>query len=227
MMKYFLTMVFFIFFLSPLSVQSAPEGQEKAAGEDRSAEEIVNNRCYLCHGVKGEGSSAIYPRIAGQHKEYIAKQLMDFRGGQRKGTMNEMVVDLTNEEIFSLAEYFDGQPTLTHKVRNKSLAAVGEYIFFNGNEYSGIEACATCHGATGKGDGAAAAAMNPKPRSFADGQFAYDTDGDGKAGTDADLLNILKNGTAAYGGSATMPGRADMTDAELADMVAYIRTLKN
>lgn len=88
-------------------------------------------------------------------------------------------------------------------------------------------ACATCHGATGKGDGAAAAAMNPKPRSFADGQFAYDTDGDGKTGTDADLLNILKNGTAPYGGSATMFGRADMTDAELADMVAYIRTLKN
>lgn len=151
MMKSFLTMVFFIFFLSPLSVQSAPEGQEKAAGENRSTEEIINNRCQVCHGLKGEGSSAIYPRIAGQHKEYIAKQLMDFRSGQRKGTMNEMAADLSNEEIFSLAEYFDGQPTLTHKVRNKALAAVGEYIFLNGNEYSGIEACATCHGMDGSG----------------------------------------------------------------------------
>ncbi len=142
MTKSFLTMVFFIFFLFPLSAQS---------GENRSVEEIVTNRCQICHGAKGEGSSAIYPRIAGQHKEYIAKQLMDFRSGQRKGTMNEMAADLTNDEIFGLAEYFDGQPTLTHKVRNKSLAAVGEYIFLNGNEYSGIEACATCHGMDGSG----------------------------------------------------------------------------
>lgn len=150
-MKSILTMVFFIFFLSPVSAQSKADGKEKTIGENRSVEEIVNNRCQICHGAKGEGSSAIYPRIAGQHKEYISKQLMDFRSGQRKGTMNEMSADLTNEEIFSLAEYFDGQPTLTHRVRNKALAAVGEYIFLNGNEYSGIEACATCHGKDGSG----------------------------------------------------------------------------
>lgn len=93
--------------------------------------------------------------------------------------------------------------------------------------YDGKGACGTCHGSTGKGDSPAAAAMNPKPRSFSDGKFLYDTDGDGKTGTDTDLLNILKNGTAKYGGSATMPGRADISDAELTDMVAYIRTLKN
>lgn len=93
--------------------------------------------------------------------------------------------------------------------------------------YDGKGACGTCHGATGKGDSPAAAAMNPKPRSFADGQFMYDTDGDGKTGTDSDLLNILKNGTAKYGGSPTMPGRADIPDGELADIVAYIRSLKN
>lgn len=93
--------------------------------------------------------------------------------------------------------------------------------------YDGKGGCATCHGATGKGDGAAAAALNPKPRSFASGEFAYDTDGDGKTGTDTDLLNILKNGSAQYGGSPTMPGRADITDAELTDVVVYIRTLKD
>lgn len=98
----------------------------------------------------------------------------------------------------------------------------------NGKQiYNGKGACGACHGLTGKGDGAAAASMNPKPRSFSDGQFQYDTDGDGKTGTDNDLLNILKNGSAKYGGSPTMPGRADIPDRELADVVAYIRTLKN
>ena len=45
--------------------------------------------------------------------------------------------------------------------------------------YNGTGACFSCHGATGEGDGAAAAALNPKPRSFTKGVFNFDTDGDG------------------------------------------------
>lgn len=93
--------------------------------------------------------------------------------------------------------------------------------------YDGKGGCAACHGASGKGDGAAAAAMNPKPRSFTGGQYKYDTDGDGKPGSDTDLMNILKKGSASYGGSPLMAGRADIPDSELADLVAYIRTLEN
>jgi len=119
--------------------------------ENRTAEEIVSGECYLCHGKQGEGSSSVYPRLAGQHREYLAKQLMDFRSGRRKGTMNDMAADLTNEEIFRLAEYFNAQPTMAHKIRDKALAAVGQYIFLKGNKFSGIEACATCHGKDGSG----------------------------------------------------------------------------
>ncbi|MBL3528856.1 MAG: cytochrome c [gamma proteobacterium endosymbiont of Lamellibrachia anaximandri] len=93
--------------------------------------------------------------------------------------------------------------------------------------YDGSGACGACHGALGKGDGPAAAALDPKPRSFSDGVFKYDTDGDGSAGTDTDLFNIIKYGSAAYGGAATMPGRADIPDSDLQSIVAYIRTLKN
>ena len=86
--------------------------------------------------------------------------------------------------------------------------------------------CGTCHGATGQGDGPAAAAMNPKPRSFSSGEFAYDTDADGVKGSDTDLLNIIKNGSAKYGGSPTMPGRADISEADIKAMIAFIRSLK-
>lgn len=99
-------------------------------------------------------------------------------------------------------------------------AAAGKAI------YDGKGACASCHGATGAGDGAAAAALDPKPASFTTGAFRLDTDGDGQMGTDVDLANSIKNGGAAYGGNAAMPGRADFSDAEISDLVAYIRTLK-
>jgi mono/diheme cytochrome c family protein len=92
--------------------------------------------------------------------------------------------------------------------------------------YDGKGACASCHGAAGAGDGAAAAALNPKPASFAAGAFRLDTDGDGKTGTDADLANVIRNGGGKYGGNPAMPGRADFSDAEIGNLIAYIRSLK-
>ena len=142
MIKKCATSLLLLLFVIPLSAQE----KSKKTVIDRSATEIVNNKCQLCHGKNGEGSSSIYPRLAGQNKEYIAKQLMDFRSGRRVSIMNEMAADLTNEEIFTLAEYFNAQLTLSHRIRDKKFAAVGEYIFFKGNQYSGIEACASCHG---------------------------------------------------------------------------------
>lgn len=123
-----------------------------AAGvsEARTAQEIVGQKCSLCHGEKGEGNNT-YPRLAGQHAEYLVKQLSDFKSGRRKGTMNEMAADLNEQEITALADYFSAMPTLSHKVRNKDFAAVGYYLYHNGNEYSGVPPCANCHGEDGKG----------------------------------------------------------------------------
>jgi mono/diheme cytochrome c family protein len=87
--------------------------------------------------------------------------------------------------------------------------------------------CATCHGPGGKGDGPVGASLNPKPRDFSKGEFKFDTDGDGKPGTDADLKNVVKNGGGAYGGSAMMaPWGATLSEADLANVVAFVRTLK-
>lgn len=122
------------------------------ASDQERAKQIVADRCHLCHGTEGEASSAIYPRIAGQHQEYIIKQLTDFRSGKRKGTMNEMAADLKDEEIIALADYFSAKPPLTHRIRDTELEAVGKYIFTKGNKYSGVAACASCHGENGEGN---------------------------------------------------------------------------
>ncbi len=116
------------------------------------AKSIVKEKCHLCHGEEGEASSAIYPRLAGQNRTYLVKQLKNFRDGKRKSdTMNEMAAGLTDEQIESLAEYFSTKPALSHRVRDKLFAAVGEYLFKKGNKYSGIPACKSCHGENGEG----------------------------------------------------------------------------
>jgi len=116
------------------------------------ARAIVEEKCHLCHGTEGEASSAIYPRLAGQNKNYIVKQLKNFRDGKRKSdTMNEMAKGLTDDQVEALAEYFASKPARTHRVRDKQLAAVGSYIFHKGNKFSGIPACKSCHGEQGLG----------------------------------------------------------------------------
>ena len=126
-------------------------GTANAANIDL-AKSIVKAKCHLCHGEEGEASSAIYPRLAGQNRNYLVKQLKNFRDGKRKSdTMNEMAKDLKDDQIEALADYFSSKPALTHRVRDKDFAAVGEYLFKKGNRYSGIPACKSCHGEFGQG----------------------------------------------------------------------------
>jgi mono/diheme cytochrome c family protein len=84
--------------------------------------------------------------------------------------------------------------------------------------------CASCHGDGGKGDGPVGATLKPPPRDFTKAEFKFDTDKDGKAGTDADLKNVIHNGGMKFGGSPLMAPWPAFTDAQLDDLIAYIRT---
>lgn len=90
--------------------------------------------------------------------------------------------------------------------------------------------CVSCHGESGKGDGptgkALAAAGQPAPRDFTLAQFKIDADKDGKTGTDADLKLVITKGALVYGGSAMMAPILGLSDADLANIIAYIRSLK-
>lgn len=110
------------------------------------AEEIVSGRCFLCHGME-ESSTSLYPRLAGQHYQYVAKQLADFKAGRRQSdTMQSMAAELSEAEMLALGVFFEMKPAVASPVGDADLAAVGKFVFFRGNEYSGVAACATCHG---------------------------------------------------------------------------------
>ena len=117
----------------------------------KRAQDIVSGRCSLCHGAEGESASPIFPRLAGQHPEYIAKQLADFKSGRRKGTMNDQAQELTEEEMKALGVFFAQKKPKAYTVSDQDLAAVGRYIYHKGNSYSGVAACTSCHGPTGDG----------------------------------------------------------------------------
>jgi mono/diheme cytochrome c family protein len=97
-------------------------------------------------------------------------------------------------------------------------AAAGKTIFTTN--------CASCHGDTGKGDGPVGAVLTPPPRDLSVGDFNFDTDDDGEKGTDADLNNVITNGAMKYGGSPLMAPWSTLSDDDRANVIAYIRSLK-
>ncbi|MBL8288836.1 MAG: cytochrome c4 [Rubrivivax sp.] len=129
-------------------------GAAGAAGNAAAAraDEIVSGKCFVCHGADGESSSPIFPRLAGQHSAYIARQLADYKSGRRKSTtMQPMVDDLAGADFTALGAYFAAKPVHAHAVEDPELAGMGRYIFNRGNPFSGVAACSTCHGAAGHG----------------------------------------------------------------------------
>jgi cytochrome c553 len=84
--------------------------------------------------------------LAGQHWEYVAKQLDNFKSGKRQSTaLKDMAAKLTPDEMVALGRFFEKQTVVADAPKDTALAAVGSYIYQNGNKYSGVPACASCH----------------------------------------------------------------------------------
>ncbi|MBP9061816.1 MAG: cytochrome c4 [Rhodoferax sp.] len=127
-------------------------GSAWAQADAERAKKLVSGSCFLCHGEDGESASEVFPKLAGQHAEYIAKQLENFKSGKRKSTaMADMAARLTPDEMLALGKYFEGKTSPAETVKDPDLAGVGRYIFNHGNKFSGLPACASCHGKDGLG----------------------------------------------------------------------------
>ena len=130
-------------------------GVAQAQTDDDRARKIVSGVCFVCHGVEGDAASEEFPRLAGQHWEYTAKQLDNFKSGKRKSTaMAAMVTKLTASEMDALGRYFEKMPVTPEPPKEPAIAAKGRDLYLQGNPNSGVPACASCHGPTGLGTAA-------------------------------------------------------------------------
>jgi cytochrome c553 len=121
------------------------------------AQQIVSQVCAACHAGDGNSVQAANPILAGQHSEYIAKQLADFKpqGGKPAGRPNPimagMVANLSADDMRGLAAYFEAQKPRLRAARDAQLAKLGQAIYRGGNLSKGVAACTACHGPNGAG----------------------------------------------------------------------------
>ena len=87
--------------------------------------------------------------------------------------------------------------------------------------------CVTCHGATGKGDGLAAASLTPKPADFSAGAFKFDPNGNGEKGDIDDIKAIVRDGAARHGGSPLMAPWPMLSPDQLQAVAEHVKSFQS
>jgi cytochrome c553 len=124
----------------------------QAGGNAAAGEKIVTGVCAACHGADGNSVITTNPKLAQQHPEYIAKQLANFKSGERKNAiMSGMAAALSTEDMANVAAYFGAQKGKVGSAKTNAAGSLGEKIYRGGIASVGVPACASCHGATGAG----------------------------------------------------------------------------
>ncbi len=110
--------------------------------------------CAACHGTDGNSTDPQYPKLAGQHADYIEHQLESFQKGRRSNSiMSGMAAMLSQQQIADVAAYFSQQKTAPGPVDTDQVA-LGKSIYEHGVPAVGLPGCQSCHGPKGLGDAA-------------------------------------------------------------------------
>ncbi|MEI8362240.1 MAG: c-type cytochrome [Betaproteobacteria bacterium] len=191
-----------------VKVDTTAVAADKASNK-QSVEKIVSTVCAACHALTGNSLITLNPKLAGQHPEYLDKQLTEFKSGKRaNAVMSGMASMLSEDDMKNLAAYFASQNLTLGQAKTNGAGSLGEKIYRGGIAATNVPACAACHGATGAG--------LPKQFPRLAGQHA-----------DYTLAQLRTFRTGERANAPMMMAIATkMTDAEMAAVADYIQGLR-
>ncbi len=138
--------------------QASDAKTDKAAKPDAQAgSKIAQQVCVACHGADGNSVLPVNPNLAGQHPEYLYKQLKDFKSvdgatpARQNAIMAGFVATLSEADMRNVAAWYGSQTLKPAVATDKDLAEKGRAIWRGGIADKGVPACAGCHGPTGAG----------------------------------------------------------------------------
>jgi cytochrome c553 len=130
----------------------AAEPAVAAKADPAKGETISAGTCVACHTNDGSRGSAANPILQGQHADYLAKQLLEFKAGKRQNAiMTGMAATLSEADMKNVAAFYAGKLAKPGFAKNKDFAVLGEKIYRGGVADRAIPACAGCHGPNGAG----------------------------------------------------------------------------
>lgn len=139
--------------LAQALAQPLAHGADAQAGRQKAH----SAKCIECHGEQGISTVSGYPHLAGQHPDYLLKQLSDFRSGARKSPfMNIVASKLDAGDAADIVAYFAALPRKRNEAdlapaAAATAAAVARRLYLEGDAARALPACASCHGVGGGG----------------------------------------------------------------------------
>ena len=113
---------------------------------------IAEQICAACHGVDGNSVAAANPVLAGQHPDYIVKQLTEFKSGKRNNAiMLGMASTLSDQDMKNVAAWFGTQKPKAREAQDPKTMEAGRAIYRTGIASAKVPACMACHGPAGNG----------------------------------------------------------------------------
>lgn len=124
----------------------------------KKGSEIAAQVCAGCHAADGNSPTPANPKLAGQHADYLVKQLGNFKTkpGAKEPERNNAIMaafagQLSDQDMRNVAAHFASQTLTPSSARDKALVDLGRSIYRAGIASKGVPACAGCHGPTGAG----------------------------------------------------------------------------
>lgn len=141
-----------------MGVATGASAAEALKPDANKGQAIATSVCVACHGADGNSASAAFPKLAGQHEQYLLKELRDFKvkpgekaAVRQNPVMAGIVASLSDQDMANVAAYFASQAPKGGAARDAATVALGQKIYRGGIADKGVPACASCHGPTGQG----------------------------------------------------------------------------
>lgn len=135
---------------SPLAL--AADAAAPAKPDAAKGQAISTQVCAACHTADGSRGSPANPILGGQHAEYLAKQLAEFKSGKRNNpVMKGFATALSEADMANVAAFYQGKPAKPGFAKNKATVKLGEKIYRGGLAERMVPACSGCHGPSGAG----------------------------------------------------------------------------
>jgi len=143
----------------PAAPGSAPQAEAAASTAaattkpgDATTGQAKSATCAACHGLDGNPASSQYPKLAGQHEQYIVRQSELFKAHKRdSAVMMGFVATLSEQDMHDIGAYFASKSSLPG-VADAKLVARGEALYRGGDKAANLPACMACHGPDGRGN---------------------------------------------------------------------------
>jgi len=138
--------------LAAPAIAAAQDAKAPAKPDLAKGEAKYTAVCAACHGADGNSGIPANPKLAGQHPQYLLKQLQEFKSGKRNNAvMTGFAAMLSDEDMANISAWLAAQKAKPGFAKDKDLVALGERIYRGGIPDRQIAACAGCHSPNGAG----------------------------------------------------------------------------